>query len=830
MAGSKIDPIALQISRNSESFPQTGSWSMVDLAKAPITGTLGALSRYHAARVDPYVAIVGETLCTIFRLTLQGRRNIDNAVEKLKVVGTLGKTLEIGFAMEDIVRVMAKTDEGRMCMGLCAALTECYTEDMAVEILLEMARLVHVEGRFMPSSQSWKDLLKACAGTLSATKFPLIAEHYMQLPKDDVRLGTFHRFDCLSDKLRSCPNPAEFAQAMFALAAITRGELKAVTIIGGNDSGWIAAVAQWFFDLKIGIFLSDGTPHHRSCDDVYHMDCNPDDAQVLIFFQNSAGEAGPNPPSFAVTGRTVIINDISELFEQEGRHYSSLIVSGRLEWKSALSTSFSLEFKKLLTLRESFGTAIGNAARLFGGLATADEFYPMKYRLACTNYCDASYGVGFVGNTLYWFPELQSIKSTMEKAVNQTLKQASKDYEASIATIRENCLCPTCTSTSTGHCIPAEADGDDLEMTPVPDLESESNDTESELDYDPDRYCLVVIVETIICLSRMLANIVLEDKNLLPTRSGFELAYSRQLTDRISAPGGMQALREIGQIAFCLDFDANFSWGPLTEGEQALDVRLKNVVSLFSGRQTYIDGNLNAVCSNGIVAFLGFLRTPDTGKEAMSRIHVIPGRITYEGKNYPKLVDQRVDSSNPFTILYASNHRGDFSRLTDLGEVASSNGNLAWIIRESSTTLECSLDSKLLCSSNDNLTDTTKFPPVGASNLVSQLSGQTGLISCRLAHRLPYSGPCKESAIFSRADIQAAIANGKPLMHNGKSILIFDCRNVKNSIAVIAVTVHLPSEYSTYIVRGECVTCCIKAALSVDREERPAFCFLLFPA
>src|SRR6202012_542396 len=120
MADQKPKPITLDIVQSSNRFPQTGSWRMTDLASAPITGTLGALSRYSAARVDPYAALVGEALCTAFRLGRDGRRDIDVAIDKLKVVGTMGKTLEIGFGMEDIVRAMAKSEKGRLCLALCA--------------------------------------------------------------------------------------------------------------------------------------------------------------------------------------------------------------------------------------------------------------------------------------------------------------------------------------------------------------------------------------------------------------------------------------------------------------------------------------------------------------------------------------------------------------------------------------------------------------------------------------------------------------------------------------------------------------------------------------
>lgn len=215
----------LVLNSGQRAFPQTGSWSMLDLAKLPVQTTLGILSRYSSARIDPYTALVGEVLCQNFQLNAVGRHNLGAAVGSLKVIGSLGNILEFGFGVEDAVRTMAKTERGSACLGLCAALKECYSDDVAVEVLLEMARLVDVEGKYMPSSQSWKALLSACAGTLSTSKFPYLAEHLMQLPSDEHRLGAFRRLDAAPTSIRSCSRPGSIAEALLALARITRGEI-----------------------------------------------------------------------------------------------------------------------------------------------------------------------------------------------------------------------------------------------------------------------------------------------------------------------------------------------------------------------------------------------------------------------------------------------------------------------------------------------------------------------------------------------------------------------------------------------------------------------------
>jgi hypothetical protein len=409
-----VDPNAeLVLNSGQRPFPQTGSWSMLDLAKLPVQATLGILSRYSAARIDPCTALVGEVLCQNFQLNAIGRQNLETAVGSLKVVGSLGDTLEFGFGVEDVVRTMAKTERGCVCLGLCAALKECYSDDVVVEVLLEMARLVDVEGKYMPSSQSWKDLLSACAGTLSASKFPYLAEHLMQLPKDEHRLGAFRRLAASPASVRSCSRPGSIAEALFGLARITRGEMQAMTLYGGSDTGWLAALAEWLLGLKVMITNFDGT--------LYYVNGDTEDIQVNVVMRKSSDEIMPD---VLAAETTFVLNDVSQIFEKEARSPDALVVSGRLEWKHALSSAFLSDFKRLMEISNTFGECIGSAARLFKGLSRADEAFPLMYRLACTNYSDAAQGAGLVLNTIQWFPELQPLKSIMLKSVSHDFASA----------------------------------------------------------------------------------------------------------------------------------------------------------------------------------------------------------------------------------------------------------------------------------------------------------------------------------------------------------------------------------------------------------------------
>jgi hypothetical protein len=814
----------LLLNSGQKPFPQTGSWNMLDLAKLPVQATLGILSRYSAARVNPYTALVGEVLCQNFQLTTTGRKNLEKAVGSLKVVGSLDDTLEFGFGMEDVVRTMVKTERGCICLALCAALDECYSDNIAVEVLLEMARLFNVDGQYMPSSQSWKDLLSACAGTLSSSGFPILAEHLMQLLKDEYRLGAFQRLAAPLTSVRSCSRTGSIAEALSGLARISRGEMQAMTLYGGSDAGWLAAFAEWLLDLKVMISNFDGT--------LYYINGDVESIQVHVVRRQKNDEIAPD---ILAAETTFVLNDVSQIFEKEARSPDAAVVSGRLEWKHALSSAFLSDFNRLMEISHTLGDCIGSAARLFKGLAQADEAFPFKYRLACTSYSDAAHGAGFVLNTIQWFPELKRLKDIMLKSVSQDFASAHRRYEACISVIRAHCNCITCQSKTTGH--DAFDDEDEVPMTPAPEDDetpgsqrgNESDeDNESTEDWDPDKFCEVVITETVIFLSRALSNVLLEDKNLLPTRSGLELAYGRQMNHRLSSHLGRSALRKVGPIAFCLDFDNNFLFGMQENNEEGIEIRLHTALEIFAGRRpSSTSSNYSALCANGICAFLGIISEASSGGadiESASKIHILPGRISHEKKSYSMLIDRVQPVDLPDT---------GFMNAIELTHIERPQLNNHLSVRETYTGLEVWIEIETRPGRDGR--KLRKFC-VGPLKLAVWLTSRRGLVSCK---RLRYVSPrmaesslkkdCRWSGPISLREVREAAAEQRSIRFNDKAIDVLNYKDMSLAIAAVASTADLDPKYSIFIVDRECLSCCMKAVLAVDRPERPNFCILQLP-
>lgn len=137
---------------------------MADIAKLTVQLPVVILSRYAAGRVNPHTVIVAEAMGMTFRMGKNGRTNMEQAFSKLRAVSTLGNLLSISFGVEDFTREMVKSEAGTMQMGLCAALKECYSDDIAIEVMLEYARATKIaDGKWMPSNMEWRNLLDACA-------------------------------------------------------------------------------------------------------------------------------------------------------------------------------------------------------------------------------------------------------------------------------------------------------------------------------------------------------------------------------------------------------------------------------------------------------------------------------------------------------------------------------------------------------------------------------------------------------------------------------------------------------------------------------------------
>ena len=527
-------------------FPQTGSWDWVSLGKTVTTFSVNALARYCGAKVNPYTVVVGRAMCKVFQLAPAGRRNMEKALASLKSVSSINSALYFGFGVQSPLHLLAETEEGTCCLAICAALRECYHENVAVEVLLELARsFTAVPGEYMPSSLEWKALLQLCSGALAQTSISIRAEHFMSLFRETKTM-----YCVVSTLHRPCSKPENIAKALLGVAKLSNKELDSITLVGNADAGWVAAIAEWLFDISVIIFHRDGTVLYSNRD-------SQNSFQLSIVF-----ESDPKPQTaLSISERTYVLEDARLLFEREIRE-DECCVSGRLEWEKALTGAYPQGFTILLeNAYRPFAVILGSAASIFEAIAEDNPQVPVYFCRQWDAYSTSAYGMGFVENALAWFPELAPLRKYIEQACKNDYKTSVENFNNAVDLLKSRCQCIAC-------------------------LDSWRRNSYTSR-------CLFVLAQTIIRMALALAHVDPMSKDLRPRRAGLDLAYDDQYHRYIKSGVDHQTA---GHISHCLTYNA-FDLGPKR--------RMRLAFQLFAGieiRSPELQ-DISAYSKNGICLF-----------------------------------------------------------------------------------------------------------------------------------------------------------------------------------------------------------------------------------
>lgn len=635
--------------RAQSSFPQTGSWNMVDLSSMPVRLLAEMFGRAMAARVQPTTLTLGVEMGDMFSLNKHGRDRVNAAVSTLPCMRLLGNSLAVGFSIGHPVRDLARCEGGIAILGLCAALQECYPDDVAVEILMEFAKAaLPAEGRARPSNREWRALLEACAGALASSSFAKYAETLMggwrHAGHDDIlehrgETDATARFPKLT---RECPVPQSIAAGLHVLAKISKGQVHSAVISGSRGVGWLAAVAGWLVGLRMSmvddntdelLYLNYDAPHQEyqvqfRCMFPQHPKCGQPEESP----SNNANLVGSEHEDFGhVAVRDfksinnirveqtyrLTLDDATTMFVGRNKEDAAHVVAGRVEWRFALRRAFPLDFERLWEMKSSLGSILGGAARISQAIAMADEGISRKLRRNWTNYCDALFGHGFINNAIEWFPELEPLRKYMEDSMVFDLVDAKTEYRLHYIMLQDHCKCGEC----------ARRKG---------------------RDWTSNRFCEMIIAETIVYLCHLLANTMLISAQLLPMRTGLEIAYWRlSRCDSASDPDAnlpihkdivpRRAVRWV-EAQMCFNGDL------VPRRQHGITSRLEAILELFVGRESGVSSSaehsLSAMCTNGIIAFVSLLKDPECQtRNDVSKIYVVTGRIIFEERDYTFVED-----------------------------------------------------------------------------------------------------------------------------------------------------------------------------------------------
>ncbi|KAH8714055.1 hypothetical protein GQ44DRAFT_811262 [Phaeosphaeriaceae sp. PMI808] len=259
---------------------------------------------------------------------------------------------------------------------------------------------------------------------------------------------------------------------------------------------------------------------------------------------------------------------------------SAFLVSGRDPWDN-IGSVFSSEFDNLIqNLAQTLGTAIGSAARIVLGIVTVEKDVPKRLTCNWPTYYPALFGRGFVDHLLERFLELIAIKKSMHLAARTSFQEAKIAYENQIKVLTLHCNRYICAQS----------------LNPL----------------RFERFCLVVVVETIILLGYIFTEASVAP-NLFPkasaVREKYKLIAHAQSYPTVPSPHSNtkatidSLTATFGPVAHVLD-------GICPSGG---DHRMEPYITLFTGYSPDTYSNVSAISRNGICFYMGIIVEGSSG-------------------------------------------------------------------------------------------------------------------------------------------------------------------------------------------------------------------------
>ena len=565
-----------------------------------VVAPLGILSRLAGASIDPLTIGLSRHLFGLFHLGHQGRVQIPKALGSLTAFPSFGSILWFGFGIKHPIHILAESAQGEACIAICACLAEAHSAKDAAYIIDDVATELYGDrgvDNLRPSLNMWLNLITICQGFLAKSTFGLCVEEFMRLCDETTEprlsFGVYTEVDPGKTGLRAQGSIKDTSKALIALANVSNGQLKSITLAGQAECSILAAIASWLLNLSVVVKDSAGKT-------LYARGPQVDNAQVTWLISHE------NDTAMEVVEKVFSIQNAQDFISFED---NTGCLSGRVPWNSALASTFGAPMKRLLQLETHLASAIGSAARIFTGVAAGAPEISMQQLQKYPFLHDSSHGVGLVNTALEWFTELSNLRPGMDAMQILSLKDAISTYEDTMKLIAVACNCNVCSRE-------------------LSDNESENFDKWG--DIEP--FCLVLLTYTILCLVQCMSSIGIhpENKSIQPSRLGIETFYHRD--------------RERGAIGPT----TSFTIGRLLQNiNHSVDV-LTPAALIYTGRQFSLSGEVqflegSAIQMGGFCFYFEALINISDRDEVASLINVVPGHIMHGTKAYNLISDYRVE-------------------------------------------------------------------------------------------------------------------------------------------------------------------------------------------
>lgn len=280
--------------------------------------------------------------------------------------------------------------------------------------------------------------MNVCAGAVIDSTFPNTVEGFSRLLGHSSRVKTF-------PPLHEPTTSKALAGALLELAKVSNGSLRSITLQGGIDCAWLAAVSQWLLNLPVEIIETSGVCLYSNV--LPNSDIH---AQVIII------QISPNAPhdleakalsrSYLVPHGQLCFSLLDEAAIGDGSH-PHLFSQERTEWNSILHNTFGWPADELLQPKY--------AGRLTTFLCSG--FAPAEWNLSGAKYIEPlpnltpwgmfssdTYSQVIRGFLSFAANQLPELKHLLHFSMSDIIDAPKKPCESFSNVLAEICPCKHC--------------------------------------------------------------------------------------------------------------------------------------------------------------------------------------------------------------------------------------------------------------------------------------------------------------------------------------------------------------------------------------------------
>ena len=574
--------------------PNAIDWD--EFATRKVSFTISNLSHHAAANVDVVTVQIGRLICDQFKIPTKGDRNVSDAFNNLPVYDS--HDWAFGFGFDHVAR-------GAWSWVIPGILLEYFDEGFSAQVCSQLASDLGTPREMEPSLYQWQRLMHACNGVLATNRFGVLVDDFVRLnPYNHVT--TTHVSAGTSAYPRVHTSPQAVAKALHLLAKVSSGQVSKVQLTGTDDIGWLAAVAEWLFDMRVKISSASGQSLYCNYADK--------DPQVELVFESDVLEEALQQLHLKDNSYRLPGVWYEQRINVSEGHYLPPVLGGRVLWGSLFQTVFQDAFMAVLhTEVTTLGTTVACAARVLQAITTGEDGVPSSLSTSSWLSGPSSYGAGLVQTMTNWFLGFSRALSNMRHCLKLSLPEAVTKHDEEMAKLRKRCACSVC--------------------EPGRDVRKD--------------FCQLVMMESIIALGVSLSRIVIAPE-LYPRRSGIRLLYEHQVRQvKATQEKGFTGIERMAHV-----------YGDVFKANNT--TMLNICAALFggvSGEMNQVDKDAVSLTNNGICSVTASLYR-FAGKSAQNGdIHVVPGTAEYRGR----LIDE--------VIAYESFDQ-DMQRTTTLADRA----------------------------------------------------------------------------------------------------------------------------------------------------------------